>query len=78
MARTHAVTVRLTEEEFEWIRRKGHWDNSAISQILRQHIHNLVRDEGYLRPPDDEPQDFGFEKEMIQFVLHVQNVGERD
>jgi len=28
----------------------------------------LVAEEGYLRPPDDEPQDFGYEKEMMQFV----------
>ena len=37
------------------------------------HIHNLIAEEGYLRPPDDEPQDFGYEKEMMQFVVRVQN-----
>ena len=44
-----------------------------MAALLREHIHYLITDEGYLRPPDDEPQDFGYEKEMMQFVLSVQN-----
>ena len=71
MARTHPVTIRLSAEEFEWIRRKAHWDNSTVAALLRSHIHGLIAEEGYLRPPDDEPQDFGFEKEMMQFVVRA-------
>jgi hypothetical protein len=44
-----------------------------MAALLRDHIHYLIAEEGYLRPPDDEPQDFGYEKEMMQFVLGVQN-----
>ena len=76
MARTHAVTVRLSDEEYEWLRRKAHWESSTPASLLRSHVYSLVAEEGYLRPPDDEPQDFGYEKEMIQFVVRVQN--ERD
>ena len=43
-----------------------------MADLLRDHIHYLIAEEGYLRPPDDEPQDFGYEKEMMQFVLSVQ------
>jgi len=46
------------------------------AELVRDHILDLVAEEGYLRPPDDEPQDFGFEKEMMQFVVRVQK--ERD
>ncbi|MCS6777252.1 MAG: ribbon-helix-helix protein, CopG family [Chloroherpetonaceae bacterium] len=76
MSRTHRVSVRLSEEEYEWFRRKAHWENKPMARLLRQYIHTLIAEEGYLRPPDDEPQDFGYEKEMMQFVLSVQN--ERD
>jgi hypothetical protein len=76
VARIQAVTIRLSDEEHEWIRRKAHWDNVAVAGLLRAHIHQLIAEEGYLRPPDDEPQDFGYEKEMMQFVVRVQN--ERD
>lgn len=76
MARTHAITVRLSEEEYEWLRRKAHWDGATIAGLLRAHVRSLAAEEGYLRPPDDEPQDFGYEKEMMQFVVSVQN--ERD
>jgi hypothetical protein len=61
----------LTPEEHEWLRRKAHWDSAPVSEIIRRYIRDLVRDDGYLRPPDDEPQDFGFEKEMIEFVNSV-------
>jgi hypothetical protein len=73
MPRDFSVTVKLSVEEREWLRRKAHWDGTTMAEILREHIHYLVREEGYLRPPDDEPQDFGYEKEMIQFVNSVAN-----
>ncbi len=76
MARTHAISVRLTADEYEWLRRRAHWEETAMSDVFRNHLHHLIRDEGYLRPPDDDPQDFGYEKEMIQFVLSVQNAQE--
>lgn len=73
MSRTHLVSVRLSEEEYEWFRRKAHWESKPMARLLREHIRALIAEEGYLRPPDDEPQDFGYEKEMMQFVLSVQN-----
>ena len=69
--RGSAVTIRLSEEEREWLRRKAYWEGVPMAELLRQHIHALIREEGYLRPPDDEPQDFGYEKEMIEFVNSV-------
>ena len=72
MSRTHSVTVKLTPEEHEWLRRKAHWEGRPMAALLREHLHFLIADEGYLRPPDDEPQDFGYEKEIMQFVLSVQ------
>jgi hypothetical protein len=71
--RTRAFTIRLTEDEHEWLRRKAHWDGEPMTALLRRHLHALIAEEGYLRPPDDEPQDFGYEKELMQFVLSVQN-----
>ena len=47
-----------------------------MASLLRQHLHYLLREEGYLRPPDDEPQDFGYEKEMMQFVVGIEQDGE--
>jgi hypothetical protein len=76
MARQHSVSVRLSSDEYEWLRRKAHWDGSSLAEIFRRHLQNLIAEEGYLRPPDDDPQDFGYEKEMIQFVLSVQNARE--
>ena len=70
-ARNGSVSVRLTSEEAEWLRRKAYWEGSTMAQVLRDHIRFLIREEGYLRPPDDEPQDFGYEKEMIEFVNEV-------
>jgi hypothetical protein len=72
LPRQHAITVKLSEEEYEWLRRKAHWENRTMASLLRSHIHFLIAEEGYLRPPDDEPQDFGYEKEMMQFVVSVQ------
>ena len=69
--RNHSVTVRLTSDEREWLRRKAHWENTTSAELFRRHLHALVREDGYLRPPDDEPQDFGYEKEMMQFVESV-------
>jgi len=68
VARDSSITIKLTDEEREWLRRKAHWDGTTMAEILRSHLHYLIREEGYLRPPDDEPQDFGYEKEMIEFV----------
>jgi hypothetical protein len=73
MPRTRSVTIKLDEEEYEWLRRKAHWESLPIASLLRKHIHYQISEEGYLRPPDDEPQDFGYEKEMMQFVLGVQS-----
>lgn len=73
MPRNNGITVRLTADETEWLRRKAHWEGVSMSTLLRNHIHYMISDEGYLRPPDDEPQDFGYEKEMMQLVLSVQN-----
>ena len=76
MPRTRPVSLKLSEEEYEWLRRKAHWEGRSMTALLRDHLHSLISEEGYLRPPDDDPQDFGYEKEMMQFVLSVQN--ERD
>ena len=73
MQRKNGITVRLTPDELEWLRRKAHWEGVSMSALLRDHIHYMIREEGYLRPPDDEPQDFGYEKEMMQLVVTVQN-----
>lgn len=75
MARKRSITVRLSDEEYEWIRRKAYWDETTMAELMRDRVLYLIADEGYLRPPDDEPQDFGYEKEMMQFVLAAQNRG---
>jgi len=72
VSRTHSVTVKLTADEHEWLRRKAHWEGKPMAALLRDHIRYLIAEEGYLRPPDDEPQDFGYEKEIMQFVVSVQ------
>ena len=71
MARNNSVCVKLSDEEREWLRRRAYWEGTTMAEILRQHILYLIKEEGYLRPPDDEPQDFGYEKEMIEFVNSV-------
>lgn len=73
MSRNYSVTVRLTREEREWLRRKAHWEGATSAELLRSHLHYLIREDGYLRPPDDEPQDFGYEKEMMEFIEGVAN-----
>ncbi len=72
MKRGSSVSVVLSEDEKEWLRRKAHWEGETMAGLFRKHLHYLIAEEGYLRPPDDEPQDFGYEKEMMQFVLKVQ------
>jgi hypothetical protein len=67
------ISIRLTSEEYEWLRRKAYWEGTSMASILRRHLHQLIREEGYLRPPDEEPQDFGYEKEMIEFVNALQH-----
>lgn len=76
MPRMRTVTMRLSEEEYEWFRRKAHWEGVPMATLLRRHIHSDIVEEGYLRPPDDEPQDFGYEKEMMQFVISVERARE--
>lgn len=71
MPRNMHVTVRLSQYEHEWLRRKAYWERTTMADLLRRHIHFMIRDEGYLRPPDDEPQDFGFEKEMVEFTVEL-------
>ena len=73
MSRTSTVSVKLTAEEYEWLRRKAYWEGTSMAALLREHLHFLIQEEGYLRPPDEEAQDFGFEKEMMQAVLRIQN-----
>jgi hypothetical protein len=73
MGRSRAVSVKLDDDELEWLRRKAHWEGVSMAALLRRHLHELIAEEGYLRPPDDDPQDFGYEKEMMQFVVGVQN-----
>jgi len=76
VALSEAVKFRLSAEEHEWLRRKAYWENRSISELLRAFVRGHMAEDGYLRPPDDEPQDFGYEKEMMQFVVSVQK--ERD
>jgi hypothetical protein len=70
------ITITLTDEEHEWLRRKAHWDGRSIRDLMRDHIRSLIAETGYLRPPDDDFQDFGYEKEMMQFVLGIQQDAE--
>lgn len=71
--RDRVLSIRLTPEEYEWLRRRAYWEGCSMAALVRKEIHQQIAEEGYLRPPDDEPQDFGYEKEMMQFVLAVQN-----
>ncbi|MGC8667242.1 MAG: hypothetical protein ACP5VE_03880 [Chthonomonadales bacterium] len=73
MPRERQVSVRLSGYEHEWLRRKAFWEGTTMADLLRRHLHFMIRDEGYLRPPDDEPQDFGFEKEMVEFTVELAN-----
>ncbi len=73
MTRSKSVTVKLSAEEHEWLRRRAYWEAKPMAELLRDHIHHLISEEGYLRPPDEDPQDFGYEKEMMQFVVGVQS-----
>lgn len=71
MERSEKLSLRLLPEEREWLRRMAYWEGISTAELLRRQIALLVCDAGYLRPPDDEPQDFGYEKEMMQFVERV-------
>ena len=71
MVRNQSITIKLTAEEKEWVRRKAYWDGISAAELIRSHVHYMIMEEGYLRPPDDEPQDFGFEKEMMQFTNSI-------
>ena len=46
-----------------------------MAKELRSSLHQMVVETGYLRPPDDEPQDFGEEKELMQWVVSIQEDG---
>lgn len=78
MKHRSSVSVALTEDEKEWLRRKAHWEGVSMANLMRERLRYYIANEGYLRPPDDEPQDFGYEKEMMQFVLKVQGELEAD
>ena len=67
-----SLTIRLSLEEHEWLRRYAHWEGSSMAGAVRSKLHQLVVETGYLRPPDDEPQDFGEEKELMQWVVSIQ------
>ena len=66
-----SITLRLTEEEHEWLRRCAHWHGTSMAGLLKSRLHEMVTEEGYLRPPDDEPQDFGDEKVLMQWVVAI-------
>ena len=72
MPRDFPITIRLSQEEKEWLRRKAYWEGTSMAELLRGHVRYLAAEEGYLRPPDDEPQDFGYEKEMMEFVNSIE------
>lgn len=58
--------------EYEWLRRCAYWEGCSMSQTVRKALYAMVREQGYLRPPDDEPQDFGEEKQLMQWVVTIQ------
>jgi hypothetical protein len=64
--RTEQVSIRLTLHEKEWLRRRAYWEGVPAAALLRSLLRSEMAEGGYLRPPDDEPQDFGFEKEMME------------
>ncbi len=74
MKRSKAITVHVTEDEAEWLRRRAHWDGTSISAVMRKRLHVMIASDGYLRPPDDEPQDFGYEKEQMQLAVTCENL----
>lgn len=74
MNKTRPITVHLTEDEAEWLRRRAHWDGSSMSAVMRRRLLAMIASDGYLRPPDDEPQDFGYEKEQMQLSVTCQHL----
>ena len=43
-----------------------------MAEVLRSQLLSLAAETGYLRPPDDEPQDFGDEKSLMQWIVAIQ------
>ncbi len=43
-----------------------------MTEAMRRRVHGMAAETGYLRPPDDEPQDFGDEKQLMQWIVRVQ------
>ncbi len=66
------VCVTLSEEEHEWLHRHAYWQGSSMAGSLRRLLLRRIAEEGYLRPPDNEPQDFGYEKELLQHIVALQ------
>ena len=71
MTRRETAVVYLTADEKEWLKRKAYWEGVPVSELLRNRVREMIREDGYLRPPDDEPQDFGYEKEIMEMVNGV-------
>ena len=40
--RTENVTVKLSAEEYEWLRRKAHWEGKPMAALLRDHLVDLA------------------------------------
>jgi hypothetical protein len=66
------VTIRLSDDSYEWLRRYAHWEQTTMADVLRTRLEMLASETGYLRPPDDEPQDFGDEKGQMQWLVTIQ------
>jgi hypothetical protein len=45
-----------------------------MSAVMRLRLLAMIASDGYLRPPDDEPQDFGYEKEQMQLSVTCQHL----
>lgn len=66
--RAERVTINLSLHEKEWLRRRAFWNGVSLSGQVRALLLREMAETGYLRPPDSEPEDFGFEKEMMEAV----------
>ena len=76
MKKTWNVTLRLSEWEHEWLRRYAHWEGISMAEALRTRLHAMAAETGYLRPPDDDAQEFGDEKALMQWIVTIQEGGE--